>query len=125
MSGPEAPCTMYLVPVHAQRGAVRPARHGTRTPGPAARLVRPDRRGLPQAPRGRVAAPHIRNASASATLSTTAASPPRSQGNPPMATFVIVHGAWSGGYAWNRRVAPLLRSGGHDVYTPTLTGLGE
>jgi len=41
-----------------------------------------------------------------------------------MATFVIVHGAWSGAHAW-RWVRPLLRAAGHDVYTPCLTGLGE
>ena len=41
-----------------------------------------------------------------------------------MATFVLVHGAWAGGWAW-KRVAPLLRAQGHDVFTPTLTGLGE
>lgn len=41
-----------------------------------------------------------------------------------MATFVLVHGAWLGGWCW-RYVAPELRSEGHDVYTPTLTGLGE
>jgi pimeloyl-ACP methyl ester carboxylesterase len=41
-----------------------------------------------------------------------------------MATFVLVHGAWSGGWGWTR-VAGLLRKGGHDVFVPTLTGLGE
>jgi pimeloyl-ACP methyl ester carboxylesterase len=41
-----------------------------------------------------------------------------------MATFVLVHPAFAGGWAW-RYVAPLLREHGHDVYTPTLTGLGE
>lgn len=41
-----------------------------------------------------------------------------------MATFVIVHGAWSGGHAW-RKVRPLLRAAGHEVFTPALTGLGE
>ena len=41
-----------------------------------------------------------------------------------MATFVLVHGAWHGGWCW-KRVVPLLRGAGHDVYTPTLTGLGE
>src|SRR5688572_726041 len=40
------------------------------------------------------------------------------------APFVLVHGAWAGGWAW-KRVAPLLRAQGHDVFTPTLTGLGE
>ncbi len=41
-----------------------------------------------------------------------------------MATFVIVHGAWSGAHAW-RKVRPLLREAGHEVFTPALTGLGE
>ena len=39
-------------------------------------------------------------------------------------TFVLVHGAWHGGWCW-RRVADLLESKGHKVFTPTLTGLGE
>ena len=41
-----------------------------------------------------------------------------------MATFVICHGAWSAGWAW-KKVRPLLRARGHDVFTPTYTGLGE
>ena len=41
-----------------------------------------------------------------------------------MATFVLVHGAWSGAHTW-RKVRPLLRSAGHEVFTPSLTGLGE
>ena len=40
------------------------------------------------------------------------------------ATFVLVHGAWSGGWCY-ARVAALLRSRGHTVFTPTLTGQGE
>jgi pimeloyl-ACP methyl ester carboxylesterase len=39
-------------------------------------------------------------------------------------TFVLVHGAWHGGWCW-QRVADRLRGGGHVVFTPTLTGLGE
>jgi len=39
-------------------------------------------------------------------------------------TFVLVHGAWGGSYAW-RRFANMLRADGHEVYTPSLTGLGE
>jgi pimeloyl-ACP methyl ester carboxylesterase len=39
-------------------------------------------------------------------------------------TFVLVHGAWHGGWCW-RRVADLLEKQGHKVFTPTLTGLGE
>jgi pimeloyl-ACP methyl ester carboxylesterase len=41
-----------------------------------------------------------------------------------MATFVLVHGAGTGGYIW-RRVLPFLRTAGHEVYAPTLTGTGE
>jgi pimeloyl-ACP methyl ester carboxylesterase len=41
-----------------------------------------------------------------------------------MTTFVLVHGAWHGGWTW-RFVGPILRRAGHDVFTPTLTGLGE
>jgi alpha-beta hydrolase superfamily lysophospholipase len=39
-------------------------------------------------------------------------------------TFVLVHGAYHGGWCW-RRVADILEARGHKVYTPTLTGLGE
>lgn len=39
-------------------------------------------------------------------------------------TFVLVHGAWHGGWCW-AKVADELRSNGHKIYTPTLTGLGE
>jgi DHA1 family bicyclomycin/chloramphenicol resistance-like MFS transporter len=39
-------------------------------------------------------------------------------------TFVLVHGAWHGGWCW-RRVADRLAAAGHRVFTPTLTGLGE
>jgi pimeloyl-ACP methyl ester carboxylesterase len=39
-------------------------------------------------------------------------------------TFVLVHGAWSGGWCY-ARVAALLRSRGHTAFTPTLTGQGE
>jgi len=38
-------------------------------------------------------------------------------------TFVLVHGAWHGGWCW-AKVAASLRSRGHTVFTPTLTGLG-
>lgn len=41
-----------------------------------------------------------------------------------MASFVLVHGAWHGGWCW-LRVARLLRDAAHEVYAPTLTGLGE
>jgi pimeloyl-ACP methyl ester carboxylesterase len=41
-----------------------------------------------------------------------------------MATFVLVHGSWAGGVVW-RQLAPRLRKAGHEVYAPTLTGIGE
>ena len=39
-------------------------------------------------------------------------------------TYVLVHGAWHGGWCW-AKVSRLLRDAAQDVYTPTLTGLGE
>jgi pimeloyl-ACP methyl ester carboxylesterase len=41
-----------------------------------------------------------------------------------MASFVLVHGAWHGGWCW-RDVVQALAAGGHRVYAPTLTGVGE
>jgi pimeloyl-ACP methyl ester carboxylesterase len=46
------------------------------------------------------------------------------EGRGAMATFVLVHGAWSGANTF-RKVRPLLREAGHEVFTPSLTGLGE
>ncbi|HZH45803.1 MAG TPA: alpha/beta fold hydrolase [Roseococcus sp.] len=39
-------------------------------------------------------------------------------------TYVLVHGAWGGGWIW-RHTADGLRAKGHRVFTPTQTGLGE
>lgn len=39
-------------------------------------------------------------------------------------TFVLVHGAWHGGWCWIK-VTRLLTDAAHTVYTPTLTGLGD
>jgi pimeloyl-ACP methyl ester carboxylesterase len=41
-----------------------------------------------------------------------------------MSTYVLVHGAWGGSHGW-RKVRPLLQHAGHEVFTPSLTGLGE
>jgi pimeloyl-ACP methyl ester carboxylesterase len=41
-----------------------------------------------------------------------------------VATFVLVHPAWMGGWCWDK-VAAQLRTRGHDVHAPTLTGLAE
>jgi len=42
----------------------------------------------------------------------------------PKFTYVIVHGAWGGGWDW-KQVDQLLTADGHKVYRPTLTGQGE
>jgi pimeloyl-ACP methyl ester carboxylesterase len=64
-------------------------------------------------------------ASVSASGAALAAAPVVAQpGRLARRTFVLVHGAWHGGWYW-RRVADILEAGGHKVYTPTLTGLGE
>ncbi|HVB11110.1 MAG TPA: alpha/beta hydrolase [Bacillota bacterium] len=39
-------------------------------------------------------------------------------------TFVLVHGAWGGGWGWTP-FAEAMRRRGHQVFTPTLTGMGE
>ena len=41
-----------------------------------------------------------------------------------MAAFVLVHGAWHGGWCW-RDTARALRAAGHDVHAPTHTGVGQ
>jgi pimeloyl-ACP methyl ester carboxylesterase len=47
--------------------------------------------------------------------------PAQAKKRPP---YVLVHGAWHGGWCW-ARVAERLRAAGHRVFTPTLTGLGD
>jgi len=41
-----------------------------------------------------------------------------------MSTFLLVHGAWHGSWCW-KRVRAALQARGHEVFTPTLTGVGE
>jgi pimeloyl-ACP methyl ester carboxylesterase len=41
-----------------------------------------------------------------------------------LATFLVAHGAWSAGWAW-KKMRPLLRERGHEIFTPSHTGLGE
>lgn len=41
-----------------------------------------------------------------------------------MATFVVAHGAWSGGWSW-KKVREMMSARGHQFVTPTYTGLGE
>ena len=39
-------------------------------------------------------------------------------------TFILVHGAWHGGWCW-KKIVPLVQAAGHRVVALTLTGLGE
>ena len=41
-----------------------------------------------------------------------------------MTSYVLVHGAWHGGWCWSK-VASVLSAAGNTVYTPTLSGLSE
>jgi pimeloyl-ACP methyl ester carboxylesterase len=41
-----------------------------------------------------------------------------------VATFLVAHGAWSAGWAW-KKMRPLMRARGHEIFTPTYTGMGE
>jgi pimeloyl-ACP methyl ester carboxylesterase len=66
------------------------------------------------------AAPNDSPARAATTQPTSAAAAPAHK----TYTFVIVHGAWGGGWAF-KEVDRLLRADGHAVYRPTLTGQGE
>src|SRR5215831_5989504 len=45
-------------------------------------------------------------------------------GRSKMANIVLVHGAWHGGWCY-RHTAAALRKMGHEVFTPTHTGVGE
>ena len=41
-----------------------------------------------------------------------------------MSTYLLIHGAWHGGWCW-RKVVPLLEAKGHRVLAPDLPGHGE
>ena len=59
--------------------------------------------------------------SALTSATSSGARPGTPSGIPPV---VLLHGAWHGGWVW-RRVVPHLREAGHEVFTPTLTGLSD
>ena len=44
--------------------------------------------------------------------------------NEPPKTFVLAHGSWHGGWCW-KHVASRLRRLGHEVHTPSYTGMGD
>src|SRR5690606_28713335 len=91
----------------SQRGTA----HG---PGPATRTS-PARRSPAHAQR--LAAPSEPTEIASAV-------DPGTRGGGKVATIVIVDGWWSGGWYF-QTTARKLRASGHEVYTPTVTGVGE
>jgi pimeloyl-ACP methyl ester carboxylesterase len=66
----------------------------------------------------------ISAATAALSLGAMAQPAPRAARPEVRRTYVLVHGAWHGGWCW-RRVASILRAAGHAVYTPTLTGLAD
>ena len=41
-----------------------------------------------------------------------------------MARFLLIHGSWHGAWCWER-LLPILKARGHEVWAPTLIGLGE
>ena len=41
-----------------------------------------------------------------------------------MSVYVLVHGAWGGSWCW-KNIRPALQVRGHEVFTPTLSGVGE
>jgi pimeloyl-ACP methyl ester carboxylesterase len=65
-----------------------------------------------------------RGAIVGAVAALGAASWSRLSAQPAAKTFVLVHGAWHGGWCW-RRVSDILERKGNKVFAPTMTGLGE
>lgn len=81
----------------------------------------------PSAPRARLSRRELGRGALAAAASAcfpTIASAAVDQKSTSSGTFVLVHGAWHGGWCYSR-TAKLLRDRGHVVYTPTLSGLGE
>lgn len=66
----------------------------------------------------------VMSAIAAGTVATLGSSSGSAQAQAPAKTFVLVHGAWHGGWCW-RRVSDLLERRGLKVFSPTMTGLGE
>lgn len=67
---------------------------------------------------------HLLAAAAAAPLTSLVGEEAMSASPSVETTYVLVHGAWHGGWCW-KKLVPLLRAAGHHVLTPTLTGLGE
>src|SRR5260370_13049432 len=65
----------------------------------------------------------LASAGAGASAAALGSAPASAQTGAPK-TFVLIHGAWHGGWCW-RRVADLLEAKGHKIYAPSLTGNGD
>ena len=65
----------------------------------------------------------LASATAGASVAAVGGTPATAQTGAPK-TFLLIHGAWHGGWCW-RHVSDLLQKQGHKVFSPTLTGLGE
>lgn len=65
----------------------------------------------------------LKGAAVAGIVATTGVSPATAQSSGGR-TFVLIHGAWHGGWCWGP-VADILRAKGHKVYTPSLTGLAD
>lgn len=75
-------------------------------------------------PIGRRLAMGVSAATGTGTLLTGGAARAQAPMRTSQRTFVLVHGAWHGGWCW-RRVSDLLQAEGHKVFSPTLSGLAE
>ncbi len=73
-----------------------------------------------QAARRRV----LKGAAAGVGAAAAAMAPVAAQAQARSRTFVLIHGAWHGGWCWSR-VSALLAAKGHRVYAPSLTGLAD
>lgn len=66
----------------------------------------------------------LAGAAAATVAATSTLLPTRVHAQAGLRNYVLVHGAWFGGWVW-KAVAEKLRAMGHYVYAPTLTGLGD
>ena len=73
-----------------------------------------------QAARRRV----LKGAAAGVGAAAAAMAPVAAQAQVRSRTFVLIHGAWHGGWCWSR-VSALLAAKGHRVFAPSLTGLAD
>lgn len=77
------------------------------------------KRSMPTTRRGALLA-----AAAGTALAAGCASPGTAPARTGRAPIVLLHGAWHGSWCW-ARVRPLLTAAGHEVFTPTFTGMGD